>query len=151
NLAGSHVDQKQVGSITHPLKARLRWRQAKGSPLTVIISRREEQRRQRRANHPAPVGPAAWIDEGGDVNRAKLTIMIQKAPGRACGTWPSEFPRSWRAAGSWTSEFPWSWPFTRTTFFALCRAHCWHRQHDHRREDDLTQHGPLPLPVRSRP
>jgi len=26
NLSGGHVDQKQVGSIAHPLKARLRWR-----------------------------------------------------------------------------------------------------------------------------
>jgi len=42
----------------------------------------------------------------------------------------------------WSSEFPWSWPFT---FFALCHAHCWHRHHYHRREDDLTQHGVSPF------
>src|SRR5262245_45527201 len=26
-------------------------------------------------------------------------------------------------------------------FFALCHTHRWHRQYDHRREDDFTQHG----------
>src|SRR5215831_18016960 len=80
NFASAYVDQKQVGSIAHPLKARLRRRQAKGVPVTVIISRREEYRWQYRADHPAPVGPAAWIDEGGDANRVKWTTLIHKAP-----------------------------------------------------------------------
>src|SRR5258707_15768926 len=86
NFASDYVNQKQVGSIAHPLKARLRRRQAKDVPVTVIVSRREEHRRQYRANHPAPVAPAAWIDEGGDVNRVKWTTVIHKAPWRSTGT-----------------------------------------------------------------
>ena len=115
NFASDYVNQKQVGSIAHPLKARLRRRQAKGGPITVIISRREQQRRQHRADRPAAVGPAAWIDEWGDVNRVKWTTVIDKAPWRStgtlfsefAGTWFSEFARPWSSefAGIWSSEF----------------------------------------------
>jgi hypothetical protein len=68
---------------------------AKGGPATAKISGREEKRRQHRANRPGPVGPAAWIDEGGDVDSVK-----QQAPGRSAGTWSSEFVRTWRSAGT---------------------------------------------------
>jgi hypothetical protein len=91
NFASGHIDQKQVGSIAHPFKARLWRRQAKGRPVTVVISRREQHRRQYSADHPAPVAPAAWIDEGGDVNRVKWTTVIHKAPWRSAGTLFSEF------------------------------------------------------------
>ena len=76
NFASGHIDQKQVGSIAHPFKAWLWRRQAKGGPVTVVISRREQHRRQYSADHPAPVAPAAWIDERCDANRVKWTTVI---------------------------------------------------------------------------
>jgi hypothetical protein len=97
NLASGYIDQEQVGSIAHPLKARLRRRQAKGGPVTVIISRREEHRRQYRADHPAPVAPAAWIEEGSDVNRVEWTTVIHKALWQSTWTRSSEFTWSWRS------------------------------------------------------
>ncbi len=66
--AGFDIHQQQVRSVAHPLEAGRRRIEAKRGPVGIIVSRRQEQRRQYGPDGPAPVAPAGRIKEGRKVD-----------------------------------------------------------------------------------
>ena len=105
DLAGGDVHQQQVRSVAHPLESRRRRIEAKTSPVGIVVSRRQEERRQDRAGRPAPVFPAARIDERREmdaIERAAVPAELVSRNRQTAGTRPSGPGMRAAEAGAWS-------------------------------------------------
>ena len=74
--------RQEVRSVSHPLEPRHRRVEAERCPVGVIISGRQKQRRQYRADRPAPVRPAAWIRKRRQVHAIeRAAVPVELMPG----------------------------------------------------------------------
>ncbi len=95
DLAGRYIDQQQVGSVSYPLEARVRRRQSESGPVGIVIGRRQEQRRQRRADGPTPVSPTVRINERRNVDPIDRAAALGERPSRAGAGMRTGETRAW--------------------------------------------------------
>jgi hypothetical protein len=131
DLSSGHIDQEQIGPVANPLESRFRRRQSERGIVGIIIGRREEERRQHRADGPAPVGPAVGIDEGLGMKGVEGVAAKHEAAGRASGMGPTG-----RSPGMGASDF--RRPAARMMLFVTLRRGESRRECDDQGDNNAT-------------
>jgi hypothetical protein len=76
DAAGGHIDEQQIRPVAHPLRAGRGWIETECRPIGIVVLRREEDRRQYRADGPRPIRPARRINEGRKTDRIEEVPVV---------------------------------------------------------------------------